>query len=327
MRSVDNNEACNEVTLNQDSYLQARAVYKNLVTLGFMNLLTNSAFVPAVTLVSSRAGKTLGNITFSLNLIFSCLFSFISVSVMNDETSKKKTILVGDICVIGFAACNWYISYYTLIPGTVLYGVGLATTWIVSLMYVNKIARYHARKRSQSEASVISFLTGILVAFSVAGYIVGNATTSGILTILKSDDTNNNDTSNELQSNNTESSKECVTNDDALETNVVTANVLGGTIVLFSVLALLITVLILDNLEKHRDKLKYTTVVFNALQQIKSNTVSVGKIVIKKEMLTSIPVFFVSGMSLGFIFSSYTKVSALCLHACVLFRDVTQLFL
>jgi len=30
---------------------------------------------------------------------------------MNDETSKKKAILVGDHCVVGFAACNWYISY------------------------------------------------------------------------------------------------------------------------------------------------------------------------------------------------------------------------
>ena len=36
--------------------------------------------------------------------------------------------------------------------------------------------------------ALLVFFTGVLVAFSVAGYIVGNAANSGILTTLKSDD-------------------------------------------------------------------------------------------------------------------------------------------
>ena len=108
MQSMETGEV-----INSDNHLDllVRAVYINLFTLGLMNMFTNSAFVSAVTLVSSQGGKTLGNVSFGLNQTFSCLFSFISVSVMNDETSKKKAILVGDHCVVGFAACNWYVSY------------------------------------------------------------------------------------------------------------------------------------------------------------------------------------------------------------------------
>ena len=61
MQSMETGEV-----INGDNHLDllVRTVYMNLFTLGLMNTLTNSAFVPAVTLVSSPAGKTLGNVSF-----------------------------------------------------------------------------------------------------------------------------------------------------------------------------------------------------------------------------------------------------------------------
>ena len=50
-------------------------VYKNLIVIGLMLLLSFSSTTPTVTLVTSIAGKTLGNITFCLNNVFTCLFN------------------------------------------------------------------------------------------------------------------------------------------------------------------------------------------------------------------------------------------------------------
>ena len=270
-------------------------------------MLINSAIVPVNVLVSSRAGKTLGNITFALNQIFSCLFSFISVILMTNSTSKKRILLIGNVCLVGFAACNWYISYYTLIPGSVLFGVGLATTWIVSLMYVNKIARYYARSSRLNEPGTISYFTGILFAFSLGGFIVGNGTSAGVLTLLKSDNDNYNNTAvfDEGERNSTV----CISDDSVLVGNSLAANVLGGTIVSYSLLALLVILLFLDNLESRQDCKINCGVFMFVMRQIRSDTVAIWRLATKNRTLASLPIFLTSGISLGFMFSSYTKVS------------------
>jgi len=299
-------------TNNQDDSLELQSskttVYKNLIILGAMNMLINSAIVPVNVLVSSRAGKTLGNITFALNQIFSCLFSLILVTVMTNSTSKKRVLLVGNVCLVGFAACNWYISYYTLIPGTVLFGVGLATTWIVSLMYVNKIARYYARSSYLNESGTISYFTGIFVAFSLGGFILGNGTSAGVLTLLKSDNDNYNNTAVFDGERNL---TVCISDDSVLEGNSLAANVLGGTIVFYSLLALLIILLFLDNLESRQDYRINCGVFMFVMRQIRSDTVAIWRLATKRTTLASLPIFLTSGISLGFMFSSYTKVSVM----------------
>ena len=303
-----NKEITSEITLettfidNDDVNVKSKKVIrKNLIVVGVMNLLIYSALIPINSLISTVAGKTLGSITFGLNYFFTCSFSFISVSVMNNETSKKKAILLGGVCLVSFTFCNWYISYYTLIPGTVLFGVGLATTWISSLLYISKIAAYHARNNNINEQNTASYFVGIILAFAMFGYIVGNATTAGVLTILKSNDSSS--------GNNNDSSKECHTNDDMLEINFTAASVLKGLVVCYSLSGLLVAVFFLDDIDKDQNTHCESELLLATIKQMKKSAIAVTQIAIRKEMLLSCPLFFTSGICIGFIFSNYTKVS------------------
>ena len=286
-----------------------KLVYKNLLIVGSMQLLAFAAISPTNSLVTTTAGKTLGNITFALNHIFSCLFSFFAISVFNKETNTKIMILFGNACLVGFAACNWYVSYYTLIPGSLLFGVGLSTSWIASMLYTKKLSVNYTTNYSLNEERITSLFTGIVLGFSVAGYLLGNATTSGVLMLVKPSD-NENDTE-ELSNLTNHNVKECQTNDDQLKFNFITINVLRGLIVLYSLLGFIIVLLFLDNLEKTSFQILFQPrfVIFNFIKSIWMNAVSVAKLLATKQLILSCPLFIASGANLSFVFTIYTKVS------------------
>ena len=289
-----------------------KTVYKNLLIVGSTQLLVSAAISPTVALATSTAGKTLGTITFSLNNIFSCLFSFFTICVLDKETNEKLVILFGSACFIGFTACNWYVSYYTLIPGTLLFGGGLSTSWIASMMYLKNLSINYTKKYNLNEKHITSLFTGIIMGFSLAGYTLGNATTSGVLMLLKQNDSENDTvTVNQITNHSDVRETECHTNDDKLEFNFVTMNVLRGLIVFYSMLSFIIVLLFLDSLEKRRLQKAFQPrlVMFKFIRSIWLNAVSVAKLLDKMELIMSCPLFIASGASLSFIYAIYTKVS------------------
>jgi len=286
-------------------------VYKNVIIVGLALLLSYSSTSPTVSLVTSIAGRSLGNITFCLNYIFACLFTFVSIFVLDNETSKRKVIIIGLLCLVGFTLCNWYVSYYTLIPGTLLFGVGVSATWIASLMYTSKIAVNYAKSHNLNAKGVAGFFTGIIVALASVGHLLGSATTAGVLTLLKSNDNHYNDTLIIQNDNFTHSGEECHTNDDKLEFNFITVNTLRGLIVFYAILALITVMVFLDDIDNQ------TTQTVNTRPQLLSNFVknqwqniaAMGKLFVKKEMILSCALFFATGAGESFILTRFTKVN------------------
>ena len=286
-----------------------RVIYKNLIIVGLVNLLNYSAIDPTSTLMTSVAGRTLGNLTHGMSYCFTSLFTFLSVTLLSNFTSRKKLILFGVLCIVGFVACNWYTSYYTLLPGTVLFGIGVPIVWITSLVYLRELAVYYTRNSTLKDTNITSYFTGILIAFSVVGYLVGNITISGVLTLLKSDEVNNNATSINLNSSFTESSNECQTNDDGLQLDSLTTNILRGMLLIYPTLSL-IAVVFLDDLEKPQHQINTgVNVLSTATKQVWLSAISIIKSLIRKKMLMSCPLFFTSGLGIGFLYTRYTKVS------------------
>ena len=290
-----------------------KAAYKNLLIVGTVQLLSYAAINPTVTLLTTTAGKTLGNVTFGLNYIFSCLFNFFTICALDKQTSKKLVILFGNACLVGFMACNWYVSYYTLIPGTILFGVGLSASWITSLMYTRKLSMNYSKNYKLNEQRTSSLFTGIVMGMSVGGYTLGNATTSGVLMLLQANSNNDNVTVSAEEMNNLtdyNDISECHTNDDKLEFNFITMNVLRGLIVFYSLLAFIIA-LFLDDLEKRTLQTSFQPrlMLFNFVKSIGLNVMPLLKLLIKKEMIMSFPLFATEGASISFVFTRYTKVS------------------
>ena len=307
INDMDEKETHSDVKVKKSK----KTVYKNLLVVGSMQLLISAAISPTAALVTSTAGKTLGNITFSLNNIFSCLFSFFTISVLDKETNKKMVIVFGSACLIGFTACNWYVSYYTLIPGTLLFGIGLSTSWIASIMYIKKLSVDYAMNYNFNEQRITSLFTGIIMGFSLAGYTVGNATTSGVLMLLKQDSGNDTVIANKLTNHSDTGETECYTDEDKLEFNFVTMNALRGLIVLYSLLAFIIVLSFLDSLEKKglQNAFQPSLLMFKFIKSIWLNAVSITKLLHKMELIMSCPLFIASGASLSFVYTIYTKVS------------------
>ena len=296
-----------------EAVVSRRAAYKNLMIVGIAQLLSYAAINPTVTLLTTTAGKTLGNVTFGLNYIFCCLFGFFTICMLDKQTSKKLVILFGNACLVGFTACNWYVSYYTLIPGTILFGAGSSASWVTSLMYTRKLSINYTTNYKLNEQRTSSLFTGIVVGMSVGGYALGNATTSGVLMLLKADDNIDNVTASAEEVNNFtdyNSIRECHTNDDNLEFSFVTMNVLRGLIVFYSLLGFIIA-LFLDDLERRdvQTSFRPRVIVFNFAKSIHLNVMPLLKLVIKREMIMSVPLFATEGASISFIFTRYTKVS------------------
>ena len=133
-------------------------IYKNLLH-GCRNtksfpLLSN--YNPTNALVTSTAGKTLGNITYSLNYLFSTVFTLLSIPVLNSQIRKRKGVLwINNVALIIFTTGNLYTSYYTLIPASIFHRFVIAMA-CVALLVVNKLAVYYAEVYTLNSKSVYS---------------------------------------------------------------------------------------------------------------------------------------------------------------------------
>ena len=109
--------------------------------------------------------------------------------------------------------------------------------------------------------------------------------------------------------------KECHTNDDKVELSLITMNMLRGLIVFYALLAF-VTILFLDNLEKSDNQVSSQPiiVIYTWVKNIWLNIIPNAKLITKKEMILSIPLFITSGASI-IIICLYSKVrSYLCTY-------------
>lgn len=314
---------------NSDGRAMSRLqVYKNLLVIALMNMFQYSVTNPTNALVTSTAGKTLGNVAYSLNYLFACLFTILSIPVLNSRVKEKETLWINNTALVIFAICNWYISYFTLIPASFFHGLSVAIAYMVSLVYINKLAVDYAEAYKLTTKSVISFFSGIMVGFSLVGYVIGNGTAALILTLLRSEDDRDADTNVTTSANTnsditnvtrnfSNSDKECQTNDDGIEFTVLTASVLRGVIVGYSILALLTTAFLDDFDKYHRIKIVLTLreKISEVIRLLWPNIKNIAKVGLQKKMYSTYPLFLTVGISNGFIFSTYTKAS--CTHTYV----------
>ena len=310
---------------SNDKPMSKVQVYKNLVVIGAMNLLQYSATIGTSALITSTAGKTLGNIVYFLNYFFSTVLCLLSIPMLNSHIKEKEILWINNISLVIFTMANLHISYYTLIPGSFFHGSSTAMAFVTSLVYVTKLAKYYAEAFKLNSSSMISLFNGILIAFSFGGYLLGNGTTSVILTLLisesndESDDLYANDTNfygaNGTVSNYTDHAfnfdEDCQSSDDAIEFTALTESILRGAIIVYSILALLTTGFI-DDFDKYdRIKLvltfreKITEVIKLLWPSIKSTV----EVAVKKKMYLTFPLFVAIAVNNGFIFASYSKAS------------------
>ena len=160
--------------------------YKNLFSLGTAMHLIFSSFTSIQNLQTSISGETLGLVSLTVVYIFFVLSTVVS-SLLVKSIGTKYTFALASVCHSIYVACNFYPSYFTLLPGSVLLGLASGPLWTATTTYVADLATNYALHRSIPASNMISYFNGILYVFFFTSFISGNAISSIVYFAFKTD--------------------------------------------------------------------------------------------------------------------------------------------
>ena len=155
--------------------------YRNLAIFSLTFFFAFCAFLPLQTLQSSL-NHTLGFV--SLTVLYT---SFILSSVISPFFIKmfgaKYVIVACYAAHCFYIICNFYPSYYTLLPGSAVVGFASGPLWTSATVYVTNLASGLSATFNKSSTKRISIFTGVLFLIFFASSWVGNGFSSGVLLI------------------------------------------------------------------------------------------------------------------------------------------------
>ena len=121
------------------------SVYKNLIVLALSFLCIFTAYGSLEMLQSSlNVAGSLGLI--GLTVLYSCklLSSLFLPSFVFSKLGMKWTIVVATFGYIAYIAASFHATWGTLIPSSVLLGIGASNLWTGQMSYVSTLARQYA---------------------------------------------------------------------------------------------------------------------------------------------------------------------------------------
>ena len=155
--------------------------YKNVLGLSVSYLLVYSVFKALVSLQSS-INSTEGLGLASLAVLYACFVvaGFVTPAIVK-LLGTKYTMLLGFICHLVYTLTNYYPSWYTLIPSSVLIGFASAPIWAAASTHIAKVAVEIAPALRKDLTLLISRFTGLFLFFYQIAQLPGNLASSLIL--------------------------------------------------------------------------------------------------------------------------------------------------
>ncbi len=107
----------------RDIRIEKRRIYKNVLTICFTFLLTFMAFVPLQNLQSSLNGSDgIGLASITVIYTFLILSSLFFTPLIINSFGCKWTMFIGTFGYVIFTAANFYPTWFTMIPASVVVG-------------------------------------------------------------------------------------------------------------------------------------------------------------------------------------------------------------
>eukprot|EP00794_Sanderia_malayensis_P014050 gene14050-15511_t len=157
-------------------------IYKNVLIVSLTFLLTFLAFVPIQNLQSSlNIGDGIGLVSLTVmycSLIVSSLFF---TPLIITYLGCKWTILSCSLAYVVYIGANFYATWWTMVPASVLVGFGAGPLWAAKCSYLTSSAIAYAKLFGKQPSNVISWFFGIFFAFFLTGHIIGYIISSLIL--------------------------------------------------------------------------------------------------------------------------------------------------
>ncbi|XP_068041294.1 protein unc-93 homolog A [Anomalospiza imberbis] len=155
---------------------------KNVLVISFGFLLLFTAYSGLQSLQSSlNAEEGLGVASLSVLFAALTLSSMFLPPIIIKKLGCKWTIAVSMCCYVTYSLGNFYASWYTLIPTSVILGLGGAPLWSAKCTYLTIAGTSYAEKAGKNAKDIINQYFGIFfLVFQTSG-VWGNLISSLIL--------------------------------------------------------------------------------------------------------------------------------------------------
>ncbi|XP_039980611.1 protein unc-93 homolog A [Xiphias gladius] len=280
--------------------------FKNVlvVSVGFLSLFT--AYGGLQSLQSSlNAEQGMG--VASLSVIYASIIvsSMFLPPIMIKNLGCKWTIVASMACYVSYSVGNLYPGWYTLIPTSVILGLGGSPLWSAKCTYLTISGNIQAAKEGKKGSDVINQYFGIFFFVFQSSAVWGNLMSS----LIFGQDTNIADIPDEqLQS--------CGAADCGLNISVDAATTrpaqklvwtLVGSYIGVGVLAMLVVAAFLDNIDREQ------TSQFRGNREPFCHTfLATFRLLKDWRLLTLIPLTMYSGFEQSFLAGEYTKNYVTC---------------
>jgi len=274
-----------------------RWAYKNLYGVSIAFMLVFSAFIGLQNLQSSL-NPTLGVISLSVTYGFYFLVGFVTPGIVR-FLSTKYALLFGFLCHLVYIASNFYPELYTLIPSSILLGLGSGPVWAGLSTHLASTAITLAPHVMESIDIVISRFTGIFFFIFQLTQIVGNLISSLVLFPYNASGPGENETMPDPNiCNNTE----------AQNTSPTLMYILLSIYIFLDIAGIAVLLIFVDRISSdlpHDLSIKMK----NKVRRYCSEPfVELVKVLVSWKMLLLGPLSLYNGMELSFAYGSFTQV-------------------
>ncbi|KAG1702353.1 UNC93-like protein [Nymphon striatum] len=170
------------VLSEKDKRLAKFKIIKNLLVVSFGFLLLFTAFNSTSNLQSSiNIINGLGTASLSVinaALVVSCMFV---PPYMIARLGCKYTLAISMLMFSSYFAANFYAHWYTLMPTSVILGLGAAPLFASQCTYLTEIANQYAVLVGETSESVVVKFFGVFFMFFQSGQIWGNLISAYVL--------------------------------------------------------------------------------------------------------------------------------------------------
>ncbi len=296
-----------------------RWAYKNVYGLSLAYVVCFTAFIGLQSLQSSiNSEGGLGLVTLSILYAMFVVSGFITPSILK-LLGTKYALLFCFLCHLVYTLSNYYPSWYTLVPASMLIGFSQGPAWAATSTHLAEVAIAVAPSLNKKQDYLIGKFTGIFFFIFQFSLLPGSLASSLILFPYGEGDLSSSDLGDlNFSSNYSNEYDDLVCHNlESRTADVKYLYILVSVYVVFIVTAIVLLLVFVDRLPTN-NKFLSTEKKFDLY--LKTPLIDLMKVLKDVKMLLIAPIVVFSGLEMSFAFGTFTEVSIRSLSwLCILF--------
>ena len=294
------NNVCRLIHLNKmkrNRRHESGGEYCTLVVLSISFMTIFTAYLAILNLQSSL-NQEAGLGIISLSCLYACIIlSGVLAPAILNSIGEKRSLIISFICHVIYTGANFYPTFATLIPSSVLLGLTAGPLWTSQSVYLARKAYSYSERTAVDEHTILTRFNGIFFCMFGTTQITGNLISSLVLQQGTYNTTSSNETSVNV----------CGRDDCPISVNSAAkiaepekyiVYILLSIYMVCGLVGLALTTFLLPPLSKRRENEK----------QVLSSIAACGKRLTDPNIALLVPLFMFMAMEQAILWTDYTKV-------------------